>query len=76
MQLVDQPHAQISGSSQVFMSVLEHIFVATRSKYYLPPEKPMVEKDTTDVPSSFTPPSFGPLHTEKPSTNSIIRPPP
>jgi len=53
-----------------------NFFVATRSKDYPPPEKPLVEKDTTDVPSSSTPSNFGPLHIKKPSTDSIVRPPP
>jgi len=74
--MVDQSHAETSGSSQVFMSGSKPIFVATKSKDYLPPERPVVEKETTDIPSSSTSTNSGPLHISEPINDSIIRPPP
>ncbi len=58
------------------MSGMTPIFVATRSKYYQTPTKPVMENDATDTTSTSTPPTFGPLHIERSSNDSIIRPPP
>ena len=35
-----------------------------------------MEKEVTNTPSTYTPPSFGPLHIERPNNESVIRLPP
>lgn len=58
------------------MSGTKPIFVASQSKYYQNPTKPIVENDATNMPSTSTLPNSGRLHIEWPSNDSIIRPPP
>jgi len=75
-QLVEQTQSFASSGSQGYMSGTMPIFVATRSKDYQTPQKQMVEKEITDAPSTFTPPSSSPLHIERPNNDYVIRPPP
>jgi len=76
-QLVDQQHSSTSSSSQVFMMQgSSRISIATRTKDYQTSKKQMVKKEVTDIPSTSTLSSFGPLHIEHPNNEFVIRPPP
>lgn len=76
-QLVYHPQSSTSSGSQIFMMQGSlPISVATLSKYYQTPQKKIMEKQANDMPSTCTPPSFGPLHIERPNKESILQPPP
>lgn len=58
------------------MSGIVPISFTTWSKDYMTPPKQVVEKEFIDAPSTSTPSSSGPLHIERHSNDSVIRPPP
>jgi len=60
-----------SFGSQVFMAGTIPIHISTRTKDY-----PSSAGKEPEVPSSAPPSSSGPLHIERPSTETPIRPPP
>jgi len=68
--VVDQPQSSSTFGSQVFMAGTIHIHVSTQAKEYLP----SIRKEP-EVPSNFPSSSSGPLHIERPSTESVIRTP-
>ena len=74
--MIDQTQSFTFGSSQFFMASTEPIVVSTRLKEYLNPSKALVENYVSDIPSSSTPPSSGPLHIDRHNSDSIVQPPP
>ena len=69
--VVDPSQPSSSFGSQVFMAGTIPIHVTTRAKDY-----PSQAGKEPEVPSSAPPSSSGPLHIERPSTETIPRPPP
>lgn len=70
-QMVADPSSSYPFGSQVFMAGTIPIHVSTRAKDY-----PSSAGKEPEVPSSAPPSSSGPLHIERPSTETTIRPPP
>jgi len=52
------------------------ISIITQTKDYQTPQKKMMEKEVTNVPSTSTPASSSLLHIKHPNHESLIRPPP
>lgn len=72
-QLVDQPQSSASSRPQVYMMMSSFpTYVATRFKDYQTPQKQKMEKETTDIPSTSTPPSSIPLYIERHNNEYII----
>jgi hypothetical protein len=80
--MLTHPHDEASTSAHIYM--FNGINLTTRSKTYDTPAKPektkvtngsLLDPSTSSVsPPSVSPP-YGPLHIEKPSFESILRPP-
>ena len=69
--VADPSQSSSSFGSQVFMAGTIPIHVSTRVKDY-----PSPAGKEQEIPSSAPPSNSGPLHIERPSTETIPRPPP